>query len=111
MKANTPQLKAKHNQISKYNMRVRKPMTYDTTGTVGIIKIQTPESEKTIPDQGMREPQTSAKATLRLDEAGRSHDALTSGSSLVNRDLDYISKLHQFFPNLQAYCHVLHFLK
>ncbi|WP_179372671.1 hypothetical protein [Nitrosopumilus ureiphilus] len=50
-------------------------MTYDTTGTMGIIKIQTPESEKTIPDQGMQEPQpqTSAKATLRLDEAG-SHE-------------------------------------
>ncbi|QLH06884.1 hypothetical protein [Nitrosopumilus ureiphilus] len=75
MKASTPQLKAKHNQIFKYNMRVRKPMTYDTTGTMGIIKIQTPESEKTIPDQGMQEPQpqTSAKATLRLDEAG-SHE-------------------------------------
>ncbi|WP_179372508.1 hypothetical protein [Nitrosopumilus ureiphilus] len=53
MKANTPQLKTKHNQIFKYKMRVRKPMTYDTTGTVGIIKIQTPESEKTVPDQGM----------------------------------------------------------
>ncbi|WP_179371515.1 hypothetical protein [Nitrosopumilus ureiphilus] len=88
MKASTPQLKAKHNQIFKYNTCVRKPMTYDTAGTVGIIKIQTPESEKTIPDQGMREPQpqTSAKATLRLDEAGRSHDALASGSSLLIMD-------------------------
>ncbi|QLH07248.1 hypothetical protein [Nitrosopumilus ureiphilus] len=84
MKANTPQLKTKHNEIFKYNMRVRKPMTYGTAGTVGTIKIQTPESEKIDPDTGLGEPQpqTSAKATLRLDEAGRSHDALASGSSL-----------------------------
>jgi len=46
MKANTPQLKAKHNQIFKYNMRVRKPMICGTAGTVGTTKIQTPESEK-----------------------------------------------------------------
>ncbi|QLH07265.1 hypothetical protein [Nitrosopumilus ureiphilus] len=42
-----------HNEIFKYNMRVRKPMTYGTVGTVGTIKIQTPESEKIeTPTQG-----------------------------------------------------------
>ncbi|WP_179370930.1 hypothetical protein [Nitrosopumilus ureiphilus] len=43
---------------------------------------------------GEPQPQTSAKATLRLDEAGRSHDALASGSSRTRLNTNFVHNKH-----------------
>jgi len=79
MKANTPQSKTQPSIQIQYTCKKINDIWYHRN--CGNHQKQTPESEKIDPDRGLGEPQpqTSAKATLRLDEAGRSQLTLVIG--------------------------------